>query len=142
MCTASSMPLYDLTTNPTAESPIPLLVHQCFATATYRRYSARPQFMPHMSDHNSHGHCSVCLRVASACRNIEFDAAETVSMFQEKWAWDKSTFLSFARHYKTGEQLSEDTYNNVMQMRRFGQGRGVTLTVMFDQTLTDVFVAS
>ncbi|WIA33851.1 hypothetical protein OEZ86_006955 [Tetradesmus obliquus] len=55
-------------------------------------------------------------------RNIEFDAAETVSMFQEKWAWEKSTFLSFARHYKTGEQLSEDTYNNVMQMRRFGQG--------------------
>jgi Zn-dependent oligopeptidase len=41
---------------------------------------------------------------------------------QEKWAWDKSTFLSFARHYQTGEQLSEAVYDNMMQMRRFGQG--------------------
>jgi Zn-dependent oligopeptidase len=40
-------------------------------------------------------------------------------MMQEKWAWDKSTFLSFARHYQTGEQLSEEVYEN---MRRFGQG--------------------
>ncbi|KAF6257900.1 hypothetical protein COO60DRAFT_1701615 [Scenedesmus sp. NREL 46B-D3] len=60
--------------------------------------------------------------LASGCRNIEFDAAETVSMMQEKWAWDKDTFLSFARHYKTGEQLSEKVYENVMQMRGFGQG--------------------
>jgi Zn-dependent oligopeptidase len=71
-----------------------------------------------------------------ACRNIEFDAAETVSMFQEKWAWDRTTFLSFARHYQTKEQLSEDVYDTMMQMRRFGQGRVVILAVL---CLTAVF---
>jgi Zn-dependent oligopeptidase len=67
-------------------------------------------------------HHTTLLLAASSCRNIEFDAAETVSMMQEKWAWDKSTFLSFARHYQTGEQLSKEVYDNMMQMRRFGQG--------------------
>jgi oligopeptidase A len=49
----------------------------------------------------------------SGMRNIEWDAVETPSQMQEKWVYDKNTFDSFAKHWKTGQPVPQWMYEQI-----------------------------
>merc|ERR1712124_46982 len=44
-------------------------------------------------------------------RGVEWDAVELPSQFMENWCYHKTTLMSFAKHYKTGEILPDDLYD-------------------------------
>lgn len=62
----------------------------------------------------------------SGINGVEWDAVEVASQFMEYWVnFDKHTFYSFAKHYKTGEPMSEATYGRLRKAANFQAGTGI-----------------
>ena len=57
----------------------------------------------------------------SELTSMETDAVEFPSQFMEQWCSHKPTVLSFARHYQSGELLSEDMFERIQKANNFGK---------------------
>ncbi|KAJ7947915.1 Oligopeptidase A [Quillaja saponaria] len=58
----------------------------------------------------------------SGTRGIEFDAVELPSQFMENWCYQRDTLMSIAKHYDTGENLSEELCMKLLSARTFRAG--------------------
>ncbi|MDD9951757.1 MAG: M3 family metallopeptidase [Zetaproteobacteria bacterium] len=56
---------------------------------------------------------------------IEWDAVEIASQFMENFVYDKPTLMSFAKHYQTGEPLSEELFAQIIASKNFGAALGM-----------------
>merc|ERR1719359_1524418 len=62
----------------------------------------------------------------SGINGVEWDAVEIASQFMEYWVdFDRKTFFSFAKHYKTGEALPEATYERIRKAHSYRAGTGL-----------------
>tara|TARA_Y100001968_G_scaffold325546_1_gene366955 strand:- start:6924 stop:9032 length:2109 start_codon:yes stop_codon:yes gene_type:complete len=68
--------------------------------------------------------------------NIEWDAVELPSQFMENWCFDKNTLLDIAKHWETGEKISEEDYNKLCKNRTFNCGLATLRQLHF--ALTDL----
>lgn len=60
--------------------------------------------------------------LVSGIRGIEWDAVELPSQFMENWCYHRSTLMSIAKHYETGESLPEEVYKKLLAARTFRAG--------------------
>ncbi|KAK2986698.1 hypothetical protein RJ640_010923 [Escallonia rubra] len=60
--------------------------------------------------------------LVAGIRGIEWDAVELPSQFMENWCYHRDTLMSIAKHYETGESLSEDIYKKLLAARTFRAG--------------------
>uniref|UniRef100_A0A7N0TIE4 oligopeptidase A n=1 Tax=Kalanchoe fedtschenkoi TaxID=63787 RepID=A0A7N0TIE4_KALFE len=60
--------------------------------------------------------------LVAGIRGIEWDAVELPSQFMENWCYHRSTLMSIAKHYETGETLPEDIYMRLLAARTFRAG--------------------
>ena len=65
---------------------------------------------------------TIDLPQAAGINNVEWDAVELPSQFMENWCFDKNTLLNIAKHWETGEKLSEEDYNKLCENRTFNCG--------------------
>jgi oligopeptidase A len=56
---------------------------------------------------------------AAGINNVEWDAVELPSQFMENWCYDRATLLGMARHWQTGEPLSEAEFAKLQAARTF-----------------------
>jgi oligopeptidase A len=55
----------------------------------------------------------------SGINGVAWDAVELPSQFLENWCWEKPVLAFLSRHYDTGEPLSEDAINKLIEARNF-----------------------
>ncbi|KAK9110784.1 hypothetical protein Sjap_018844 [Stephania japonica] len=60
--------------------------------------------------------------LVAGIRGIEWDAVELPSQFMENWCYQRDTLLSIAKHFETGESLSEEVYQKLLAARTFRAG--------------------
>ncbi len=58
----------------------------------------------------------------SGINGVLWDAVELPSQFMENWAWQKESLVLIAKHYKTGESLSDELFNKMMAAKNFQSG--------------------
>ena len=66
---------------------------------------------------------------------MTWDFVELPSQLQENWIRKKEVIDSFARHYQTGQPISDDLINKISQMENSGagsSGRGQTFLALLD----------
>ncbi|GCE64232.1 M3 family peptidase [cyanobiont of Ornithocercus magnificus] len=59
---------------------------------------------------------------AAGINCVEWDAVELPSQFMENWCYERKTLFSMAHHWQTGEPLSEQDYELLLQNRTFMAG--------------------
>jgi len=79
---------------------------------------------------------TIDLPQAAGINNIEWDAVELPSQFMENWCFDKKTLLNIAKHWKTGEKLSEEDYEKLCKNRTFNCGMATLRQLHF--AITDL----
>ncbi|XP_057854237.2 probable cytosolic oligopeptidase A [Cryptomeria japonica] len=57
--------------------------------------------------------------LVAGIRGVEWDAVELPSQFMENWCYHRDTLMGIAKHYKTGETLSESIYSKLVAARTF-----------------------
>ncbi len=87
----------------------------------------------HEFGHGLHNLFTESVLMSQAGTRVEQDFVETPSQVLESWAWDKSVLKRIARHYKTGESISDELVdklitarnmtaaNNILQQSFYGQ---------------------
>ncbi len=79
---------------------------------------------------------TVNLPQAAGINNVEWDAVELPSQFMENWCFHKNTLLNIARHYKTGEKLSDENFEKLVKNRTFNCGMATLRQLHF--AITDI----
>lgn len=79
---------------------------------------------------------TISLPQAAGINNVEWDAVELPSQFMENWCFHKNTLLNIAKHYKTGERLSEDNFEKLVKNRTFNCGMSTLRQLHF--AITDL----
>ncbi len=79
---------------------------------------------------------TVNLPQAAGINNVEWDAVELPSQFMENWCFHKNTLLNIAKHYKTGEELSDENFEKLVKNRTFNCGMGTLRQLHF--AITDI----
>ncbi len=79
---------------------------------------------------------TVNLPQAAGINNVEWDAVELPSQFMENWCFHKNTLLNIAKHYKTGEQLSDENFEKLVKNRTFNCGMATLRQLHF--AITDI----
>ena len=79
---------------------------------------------------------TINLPQAAGINNVEWDAVELPSQFMENWCFHKNTLLNFAKHYKTGEKLSDDNFEKLLNNRTFNCGMATLRQLHF--AITDL----
>ena len=65
-----------------------------------------------------------------------------VSNFFENWIWDYNTLSSFAKHYKTGEVLPKEVFDNMLKAKNVSSGifaQGSLRSCIYDMNLYDSY---
>lgn len=57
--------------------------------------------------------------LVAGIRGVEWDAVELPSQFMENWCYHRDTLMGMAKHYETGETLSEEIYLKLVAARTF-----------------------
>ena len=73
---------------------------------------------------------------AAGINNIEWDAVELPSQFMENWCLDRNTLMGLAKHWETGETLSEKDFQKLILSNKFNSGLATLRQVHF--ALTDI----
>lgn len=66
------------------------------------------------------------------------DFGEAMSQIFENWIWDYDILSSFAKHYKTGETLPKELFDNMVKAKNVSSGlfaQGSLRSAMYDMTL-------
>ncbi len=79
---------------------------------------------------------TVNLPQAAGINNVEWDAVELPSQFMENWCFHKNTLLNIAKHYKTGESLSDENFEKLVENRTFNCGMATLRQLHF--AITDL----
>jgi len=79
---------------------------------------------------------TVNLPQAAGINNVEWDAVELPSQFMENWCFHKNTLLNIAKHYKTGEKLSDENFEKLLNNRTFNCGMATLRQIHF--AITDL----
>ncbi len=79
---------------------------------------------------------TVNLPQAAGINNVEWDAVELPSQFMENWCFHKNTLLNIAKHYETGERLSDDNFEKLVKNRTFNCGMATLRQLHF--AITDI----
>jgi len=79
---------------------------------------------------------TVDLPQAAGINNVEWDAVELPSQFMENWCFHKNTLLNIAKHYKTGEKLSDENFEKLVKNRTFNCGMATLRQLHF--AITDL----
>ena len=79
---------------------------------------------------------TVNLPQVAGINNVEWDAVELPSQFMENWCFHKKTLLNIAKHYKTGEKLSEENFEKLVKNRTFNCGMATLRQIHF--AITDL----
>ncbi len=79
---------------------------------------------------------TVNLPQAAGINNVEWDAVELPSQFMENWCFHKNTLLNIAKHYKTGEKLSDENFEKLVKNRTFNCGMSTLRQLHF--AITDI----
>ena len=79
---------------------------------------------------------TVNLPQAAGINNVEWDAVELPSQFMENWCFHKNTLLNIAKHYETGEKLSDDDFEKLVKNRTFNCGMSTLRQLHF--AITDL----
>lgn len=72
--------------------------------------------------------------------NVEWDAVEIASQFLEQFPYEPAILKSLSCHIKTGEQLSDELANAIVQKRTFRAGNALVRQLLF--ALTDLTLHS
>jgi len=83
---------------------------------------------------------TVDLPQAAGINNVEWDAVELPSQFMENWCFHKNTILNIAKHYKTGEKLSNENFQKLLENRTFNCGMATLRQLHF--AITDLILHS
>ncbi len=67
----------------------------------------------------------------SGTSGVEWDAVEFPSQFLENFAYDAQVLSLFAKHYKTGEPLSQEKIQKLQQLRNFLSGMAMVRQLEF-----------
>ncbi|RLD29478.1 MAG: hypothetical protein DRI75_03240 [Bacteroidetes bacterium] len=70
------------------------------------------------------------------------DFAEAMSQIFENWIWDYDTLSSFARHYETGEVLSKEMFDNMLNAKNVSSGLGAQRSLrscIYDMNIYDKY---
>ena len=68
--------------------------------------------------------------------NVEWDAVELPSQLLENWCWEDPVLSTYARHYKTAEQMPEDLKSRLLRSHRFQ--KALTLIRQLEYGLCDL----
>ncbi len=79
---------------------------------------------------------TVNLPQAAGINNVEWDAVELPSQFMENWCFHKNTLLNIAKHYETGESLSDENFEKLVKNRTFNCGMATLRQLHF--AITDI----
>ncbi len=79
---------------------------------------------------------TVDLPQAAGINNVEWDAVELPSQFMENWCFHKNTLLNIAKHYETGESLSDENFEKLVKNRTFNCGMATLRQLHF--AITDL----
>ncbi|MBO8204170.1 M3 family metallopeptidase [Prochlorococcus marinus] len=79
---------------------------------------------------------TVNLPQAAGINNVEWDAVELPSQFMENWCFHKNTLLNIAKHYQTGEKLSDENFEKILKNRTFNCGMATLRQLHF--AITDL----
>ncbi|GAB2232017.1 hypothetical protein Drorol1_Dr00011037 [Drosera rotundifolia] len=69
--------------------------------------------------------------LVAGIRGVEWDAVELPSQFMENWCYHRDTLMSIAKHYETGESLSEDVYQKLLAAKTFLSGWSTLRQIRF-----------
>jgi len=83
---------------------------------------------------------TIDLPQAAGINNVEWDAVELPSQFMENWCFDKNTLLNIAKHWETGERLTESDYKKLCENRTFHCGMATLRQLHF--AITDISLHS
>ncbi len=73
---------------------------------------------------------------AAGINNVEWDAVELPSQFMENWCIDRSTLMSMAKHWRTGEALPDKEFEKLRLSKTFNEGLATLRQIHF--ALTDL----
>ena len=73
-------------------------------------------------------------------QNVEWDAVEIASQFLEQFPYEPAILKSLSCHIKTGEALSDELANAIVQKRTFRSGNALVRQLLF--ALTDLTIHS
>lgn len=80
------------------------------------------QTMFHEFGHALHGFFSKCHYQGVSGTNVTRDFVETFSQFNENWAFQKDILAHYARHYLTGEVISDALVQKISAALKFNMG--------------------
>ncbi len=69
--------------------------------------------------------------VALSGFSTEWDFVETPSQLLEEWGWDAASLSRFARHFQTGQPMSDEFVARMRQAEDFGKGLDVMRQVFY-----------
>ncbi|KAA5540825.1 M3 family metallopeptidase [Adhaeribacter rhizoryzae] len=73
---------------------------------------------------------------------VKWDFVEAPSQIFENWVWNYDVLKLFARHYKTGEVMSQTMYQKMWEARNVGSGLAASAQIFYgilDMTLHDKY---
>ncbi len=76
----------------------------------------------HEFGHVMHIICGTTKYINFSGAQTEGDFVEAPSQMLENWCWDKNTLQSLSKHYETGESMSNNDIDLIIQSRHIGTG--------------------
>jgi len=131
-----------LSKNSSLENSIPVAYLVCNQTPPSNDKPSLMSFEEVLTLFHEFGHglqhmlTTIDLPQAAGINNVEWDAVELPSQFMENWCFDKNTLLNIAKHWKTGEKLSNEDYQKLCANRTFNCGMSTLRQIHF--ALTDL----
>ncbi len=90
----------------------------------------------HEFGHALHGLLSQCTYPGQAGTNVSRDFVELPSQIMENWCFEPQVMKTYAKHYKTGEVISDELIEKIQKAGTFNQG--FTMTELLSAALLDM----
>ncbi len=90
----------------------------------------------HEFGHALHGLLSQCTYPGQAGTNVSRDFVELPSQIMENWCFEPQVMKTYAKHYQTGEVISDELIDKIQKAGTFNQG--FTMTELLSAALLDM----